>query len=955
MRPRWLGLLLPLLLTPACPAATAQVGRVNTLWVVPALRHAWVEPLYAKRKPGGGLYLIDGLTVQRDIGFSARNAIAFLAAGPPGYTGFAAPWRRHDLYFYWNDPDQPRGGPSAGVGFAVAGYSAMLDLPVRDDVAVSGGIDSAGQVGAVGGVEFKIPAALAAGMRTLCLPAVSAPRVQDLTTALARRLRVVACDRAEQAFFEAFGLDGPEADRWDRVDTLYYDLFDAAARGEPVKARLAADELVELVPGDLSAQRLRLDYRHVDMTGAAANLFADAAQYDRDGLPDEALKTARRAWSYADETTRERHRALLERLEKSNLPAASRQILERAQALERDGDVGAAWRLVAELDDRHPDHPYLRRLKEQWTRYGAVSLLEEQTARRPDEPAGWSALARAYLEAGQPARAAETYLTLRRRQPDRPDWPAAQARALAAAERLPAAGEVLREMRGRWPAEADRTAVALGLELNPPRFEVSAAPLLGALASAVLRAVDESGPPLLAVVLDDRPEVTVSATGARLTIDLGRLEPGAHQARLSARDRFGNQTSYPLALTVPAPAPPAAGPTGQPGRCRLAPESAIRAATGTVLQFDGPAWSAGEQRVTEVLVNGVAVAGQAPFPVTLTVADGPRKLTIGCRLADGASPSRTVQLTGGEPPAWLASPAAGDKLTGTVPVVLAGPEAAGEWTLLVDDRPWRAPEIGGLRRLDTLGLAPGPHRLRALIRAGGRVVLSTELTVVTGPAGDRPEGEFDQDDLLPPPVPAAALFATGELTHRAVRLCAPPGAVRLVSDSFQPGPAPAAVSTALRLDGEPLPPGARLVLGVGDAVSFRSLADQAALGERPVLLPGPFVTRAWRPEQPGTYRLDLAAGPLVLRVEPHPPVALLRPPSGATLTAPTTFEVLLADLALRGLTLFDGGRVMGTWPAPSGFELDPSRMESGWHVLRLVAVSATGERLVSPPCAVEVP
>ena len=230
------------ILLPA-PALRAQgvVGQVNTLWVVPEQGLAWVEPLIAKRRPGGGLWTVDGFVAQRDLAWSIKCAIWFLSHSPADCPGFDRLWRQHDLYFTWPDPDQKRGGPSAGVAFVVAGYSAMLDLPVKTDVVVTGGVDERGRVLAVGGIERKIPAALTAGMAVLCIPAAGAPSPGSLSVEVARRLRIVTLQTADQAFFEAFGQDGPEGARYDRVETLWHDARQALTRREQAKARLALD------------------------------------------------------------------------------------------------------------------------------------------------------------------------------------------------------------------------------------------------------------------------------------------------------------------------------------------------------------------------------------------------------------------------------------------------------------------------------------------------------------------------------------------------------------------------------------------------------------------------------------------------------------------------------------------------------------------------------------------
>ncbi|HYZ15713.1 MAG TPA: Lon family ATP-dependent protease [Candidatus Acidoferrum sp.] len=61
-------------------------------------------------------------------------------------------------------------GPSAGLAFFLALYSALAHTPLPQDVAVTGEVSLAGSVRAVGGVVEKLYAARQAGMRAIVMP-----------------------------------------------------------------------------------------------------------------------------------------------------------------------------------------------------------------------------------------------------------------------------------------------------------------------------------------------------------------------------------------------------------------------------------------------------------------------------------------------------------------------------------------------------------------------------------------------------------------------------------------------------------------------------------------------------------------------------------------------------------------------------------------------------------------
>jgi len=69
-------------------------------------------------------------------------------------------------------------GPSAGLAFFLALYSALTGTPLPQDVAVTGEVSLAGRVRAVGGVVEKLYAARAASMRAIVLPAENAREIE---------------------------------------------------------------------------------------------------------------------------------------------------------------------------------------------------------------------------------------------------------------------------------------------------------------------------------------------------------------------------------------------------------------------------------------------------------------------------------------------------------------------------------------------------------------------------------------------------------------------------------------------------------------------------------------------------------------------------------------------------------------------------------------------------------
>ncbi len=71
-------------------------------------------------------------------------------------------------------------GPSAGLAFFLALYSALLKLPLPQDIAVTGEVSIAGNVRAIGGVVEKLYAARQAGMRVMVIPKENAREIEAM-------------------------------------------------------------------------------------------------------------------------------------------------------------------------------------------------------------------------------------------------------------------------------------------------------------------------------------------------------------------------------------------------------------------------------------------------------------------------------------------------------------------------------------------------------------------------------------------------------------------------------------------------------------------------------------------------------------------------------------------------------------------------------------------------------
>ena len=103
-------------------------------------------------------------------------------------------YKDKDIHIHVPEGAVPKDGPSAGVTMTTALVSALTDVPVRQDVAMTGEITLRGRVLPIGGLKEKTLAAFRAGITTLVIPKENQKDLEDIPPHVLSQFRIVAAE-----------------------------------------------------------------------------------------------------------------------------------------------------------------------------------------------------------------------------------------------------------------------------------------------------------------------------------------------------------------------------------------------------------------------------------------------------------------------------------------------------------------------------------------------------------------------------------------------------------------------------------------------------------------------------------------------------------------------------------------------------------------------------------------
>ncbi|HJL19660.1 MAG TPA: endopeptidase La [Sandaracinaceae bacterium LLY-WYZ-13_1] len=184
-----------------------EIGKVNGLAYT--FYGGTVLECEAAIVPGKGKQVITG-RLSEGMKESAQAAITYIRSRHEELGLDEDFHEKVDVHVHFPDYEK-KDGPSAGITMATAIASALMRIPVRKNVAMTGEITLRGRVMPIGGLKEKMLAAHRAGVDTVLVPRENRKDLREIPKRVLKSLRVVLVEHMDQVLREGLALNDPNA------------------------------------------------------------------------------------------------------------------------------------------------------------------------------------------------------------------------------------------------------------------------------------------------------------------------------------------------------------------------------------------------------------------------------------------------------------------------------------------------------------------------------------------------------------------------------------------------------------------------------------------------------------------------------------------------------------------------------------------------------------------------
>ena len=129
---------------------------------------------------------------------SVKAAKSFIRSKSLEYGIIPPIFEKKDFHIHVPEGATPKDGPSAGIGMVTSIVSAITNVPVRRDIAMTGEVTLTGQVLPIGGLKEKLLAAHRAGIKQVIIPKENEKDLVDMPKKIIDDIKITPVDHADQ-------------------------------------------------------------------------------------------------------------------------------------------------------------------------------------------------------------------------------------------------------------------------------------------------------------------------------------------------------------------------------------------------------------------------------------------------------------------------------------------------------------------------------------------------------------------------------------------------------------------------------------------------------------------------------------------------------------------------------------------------------------------------------------